>query len=293
MNQHDLKNFLTVAELLHFGRASERCNLSASALTRSIQRLETEVGQQLFLRNNREVQLTRAGIVFREYASRAVREWQSLCEELADDGMVHGAISIYASVTAVYSILPDLLMKYRQRYSEVEIELQTGVAEVAIEKVVAGEIDLAVAALPDRQLRRVEFQPLLTTDLVFIVPKNSMMAELDKIDAETLADLPLVLPSQGLARARVDEWMKKQGLHRNTINEVTGNEGILALVRLGCGVGVVPELVLERSPLRHDVRVIPNAAQLAPYVVGLCSVKKNLERPSVAALWQLAKEWSG
>ena len=291
MNQHDLKNFLTVAEVLHFGRASEMCHLSASALTRSIQRLEAELGQQLFLRDNRTVLLTRAGEVFQEYARKAQRDWLAMCEEIEDDGRVHGAVSIYASVTAVYSVLPDLLMQYRGDYPEVKIELQTGVAEAAIQKVVAGEIDLAVAALPDRLLSRVEFLPLLETDLVFVASRQSVGDKHGNNLEMQLSETPLVLPSRGLARSRVDEWLKKQGFHRNRITEVTGNEGILSLVRLGCGIGVVPELVLERSPLRHDVVVLENSAKLEPYVVGLCSTQKNLERTSVSALWELAKEW--
>ena len=67
MHFHELKNFLVLAELLHFGKASQACNLSPSALTRSIQRTEESLGQPLFLRDNRTVRLTAAGEKFRTY----------------------------------------------------------------------------------------------------------------------------------------------------------------------------------------------------------------------------------
>ena len=61
MTTHELEIFITLADQLHFGRASQTCNLSPSALTRAIQRLEEEVGQPLFIRDNRKVMLTAAG----------------------------------------------------------------------------------------------------------------------------------------------------------------------------------------------------------------------------------------
>jgi len=61
------------------------------------------------------------------------------------------------------------------------------------------------------------------------------------------------------------------------------------MVRMGCGIGIVPELVLERSPFRNDVQKIRSAPKLEPYVVGLCTTSKNLVRPSIEALWKLAK----
>lgn len=287
MNHHEIKNFLTVAETLHFGRASELCNLSPSALTRSIQRLEQELGQELFLRDNRHVQLTFAGEKFRSYAQKALRDWENVCEDLVDDGSVQGALSIYASVTAVYSVLPALLEDYRAEYPNVKLSLQTGAAEESIDKLVSGEIDMAVAALPDRQIGHVQFLPLLTTNLVFVGPKRQV-AGLDYSEPDDLKRLPLVLARSGLSRARVDQCLRELGAHTARISEVSGNEGILAMVRLGCGIGVVPELVLEKSPFRDEVETIQNAPELAPYVVGLCTSNKNLQRASVQAMWNLA-----
>ncbi|QQL45550.1 HTH-type transcriptional activator IlvY [Sulfuriroseicoccus oceanibius] len=290
VNVHELKNFLTLAETLHFGRASQACNLSPSALTRSIQRLEDTVGEPLFLRNNRTVTLTAAGEKFRNYASAAVRDWETFCAELKDDGSVGGLVSIYASVTAVYSLLPELLESYRNAYPEVNLELRTGSAEEAVQQVLSGEIDVAVAALPDRRHASLEFLPLAETGLIFVAPKNHGHIPTSGDDQFDLNRAPLVLPRSGLSRRRIDQWLRKRPNNRpNPTTEVSGNEGILAMVRLGCGIGIVPELVLERSPFRDDLQRIENAPKLAPYVVGLCTTRNNLRRPGIAALWELAQ----
>ena len=291
MDTRELEIFLTLAELLHFGRASQACNLSASALTRTIQRLEEQVEQPLFLRDNRTVSLSPAGEQFRIYARQALQDWQRFSAAIKAEQAVAGTLSIYASITAVYSLLPDLLESYRRAYPEVQLELRTGAAEQAVAQVQTGEIDLAVAALPDRNRTQIEFLPITTTPLVFIAPQQPDETIAVTIEGQLdLSRAPLVLPQAGLSRRRLDKWLKVNRISPNISSEVSGNEAIIPMVRLGCGVGIVPQLVLDRSPFRAEVQILENAPQLEAYVVGLCSTKRNLQRSSVQAFWRLAEE---
>ncbi len=289
MNIEALKSFIKTAELLHFGKASRACNLSPSALTRTIQRLEEEVGQPLFLRDNRSVALTDAGIQLLAYARNAVLEWQHFQETVRTETGVSGTLSIYASITAVYSLLPDLLEAYRASYPTVHLELRTGAAEKAIEQVLTGEIDLAVAALPDRKQAGLQFMPLAETPLVFIAPKSPDFPLAGKNRAIDLSRVPLVVPQSGVARLRLDLWLKEHGTIPNISTEVSGNEALIAMVRLGTGIGIVPQLALERSPFRGEVQIISRAPKLDPYVVGLCTSMRNLKRPAIFTIWELAK----
>jgi len=291
MNIHDTETFLAAADLLHFGQASRACNLSPSALTRSIQRLEAEVGQPLFTRDNRNVALTPAGDRFKKYAQRARTEWKTLQEDLRAEPKISGTLSIYASITAVYSLLPTLLETYRTANPQVQLTLNTGAAEQAVDQVLAGEIDLAVAALPDRPSARIEFLPLAEIPLVFIAPASGEFAEPPRAHGQLdLSKAPLVLPRNGLSRRRLDQWMKKKEILPDIRSEVSGSEALIAMVRLGCGIGIVPQLVLERSPFRNDVQILKHAPKLDPYTVGLCAAKRALARPAVRAFWDLADE---
>ena len=293
MDIRELEIFLTTAELLHFGRASQACNLSPSALTRTIQRLEEQLDQALFVRDNRTVQLSPAGEQFCVYARQAVLDFQSFQDSLAGRQRFVGTLSLYASITAVYSLLPDLLEGYRKSYPDVQLELRTGAAEKAVLQVESGEIDIAVAALPDRRSAGVEFLPIMTTPLIFIAGKQ-LAASIRQIKDRQL-DLdrvPLVLPQAGLSRRRLDKWLKTNRITPNISTEVSGNEAIIPMVHLGCGVGIVPQLVLERSPFRDDVVILERMPQLESYVVGLCSSKRNLQKASVRAFWQLAENQS-
>jgi len=293
MDIRELEIFLTTAELLHFGHASQACNLSPSALTRTIQRLEEQLGEALFIRDNRTVQLSFAGEKFIIYARQALFDFQALQNSLSGRQEFSGTLSLYASITAVYSLLPDLLEIYRKKYPEVQLELRTGDAEKAVLQIETGEIDIAVAALPDRRRRGVEFLPILTTPLIFIAGKSlAVSLQQRTTDRLDLSQIPLVLPQQGLSRRRLDKWLKQHGITPKITTEVSGNEAIIPMVHLGCGVGIVPQLVLERSPFVHDVEILDRAPQLEPYIVGLCSSKRNLQKASVSAFWTLAERRS-
>jgi LysR family positive regulator for ilvC len=283
-----LEIFIKTAELLHFGQASRACNLSPSALTRTIQRMEEQIGQPLFLRDNRSVVLTEAGAQLLAYARNTVLEWQHFHESLTPARSIAGTLSLYASITAVYSLLPELLEAYRKAYPNVQLELQTGAADKAIDQVLSGEIDLAVAALPDRKQDRMEFMPLAETPLVFVASRQANLPR-SKDGMLDLADVPLVTPQSGVARHRLNTWLRNHGIVPHISTEVSGNEALIAMVRLGVGVGVVPQLALERSPFQNEVDVIKKAPRLDPYVVGLCSSKRNLKRPTVRAIWEMAK----
>lgn len=290
MEIRELEVFLVVAEMQHFGRASQICNLSPSALTRTVQRLEEELGQPLFIRDNRTVQMTPAGEKFVLYARNAVQEYHAFQRSLSGRQTLTGSLSIYASVTAVYSILPNLVEVYRQSYPDVQLELRTGAAEKAVTRVETGEIDIAVAALPDRQNAGIDFLPLATTELVFIATKTAAKEIVpDDGCPLDLGRIPLVVPQSGLSRRRLDNWLKKNRIVPNISSEVSGNEAIIPMVHLGCGVGIVPQLVVDRSPFKDKVVVLENAPALEPYIVGLCSNRKNLRKPVLKAFWQLAE----
>jgi LysR family positive regulator for ilvC len=71
---------------------------------------------------------------------------------------------------------------------------------------------------------------------------------------------------------------------------VSGHEAIISMVRLGCGVGIVPRLVLERFAQRNEVRLLDVEPPLEPYVVGLCARRRRLDFPPARAFWDTVPE---
>ncbi len=291
MDYDALRLFLNLSRTLHFARTSRECHVSPSALSRAIQRLEGETGWPLFERDRRSVRLTREGARFAAHARDTLAAWEGLKGELADQrDTLTGSIAIFASVTACQSFLPELLSDFRQRHPGIHIQLQTGYAADALERLGEGRVDVSVAAIPARVPRGLVARVLLHTPLVFAAPRAACEVErLCHRRPLPWTELPVVLPAAGESRAAADHWFRRRRIAPQVYGEVPGSEAILALVSLGCAVGIVPRIVLDESPLRAKVRVLDadDAGEpLGEFRVGVCTQRKKLTSPLVRALWE-------
>ncbi|MGM0825486.1 MAG: HTH-type transcriptional activator IlvY [Pseudomonadota bacterium] len=291
MNFKILKQFLALAETLHFGRASDECYVSISALSRNIRHLEEELGVSLFNRDNRNVVLTQEGQKFLKYARDASSQWHLIRHELTDNpDQLSGEISLYGSVTASYSFLHELLRRFRIAYPIIEIKLRTGDPEHAIAHVLDGKEDLSIAAQPANLPRGLAFKSIATSPLLFIAPLEQQVPNVPTSTPTTpqeWASIPMILSESGVSRARVDEWFRQQHVSPRIYAQVTGNEAIVSMVSLGFGISVVPKIVLDNSPLVDRIRVLDVTPELEPYDIGLFTLKKNLKNPLVDAFWRL------
>jgi len=288
MNIRELKLFRHLAGTLHFGRTSQACNITPSGLTRAMQRLENELGRQLFHRDKRSVRLTQAGLLFREYAEETIHRWSELHNRLSQDSILRGELSLYCSVTAILSILPAIFRRFRAAHPEVRLHLQTGDAAKALFKLYSGEADISVAALPDQQPEGLDFIELIRTPLIFIAPADQPETLVSGGNDIDWRHTPLIVPEHGLSRDRVDRWFAEKGITPYISSQVAGNEAIIAMVGMGCGVGVVPKLVLEQSVLQETVTILEVTPRLEPFSVGVCTAHKNRRNPVIAAFWGIA-----
>ena len=296
MNTRTLEQFLALADTLHFGQASNASNISISALSRNIRSLEDELGVLLFSRDNRSVALTTEGEKFQAYARAATQAWQAVRHELADHSdELLGEVSMYCSVTAAYTILFDLLNNFRMTYPGIELKLHTGNPDYAITRIIEGREDITIAAHPKSLPRGVIFKPVTTSPLLFIAPKehnkNISMDPNVPLKAPRSAKswkvVPMIMSEGGLARNRVDVWFKKMEVTPKIYAQVAGFEAIVSMVSLGLGIGVVPKIVLDNSPMVNRVQVLNVKPELEPYDIGLFTMKKNLKNPLVKAFWGL------
>ena len=289
MDIRELNLFLHLSGTLHFGQTSRACNITRSGLTRTIQRLEHEIGEKLFIRDNRSVALTRAGELFREYAVDVLQHHRNLQVKMAAEHKLRGELSLYCSVTAVLSILPGIIMRFRRAYPDIHLNLQTGDAAAALDKLSSGDADITIAALPDNLPRQISFLKMLETPLIFIGP--SQQEDLERMGSVIDWDsVPIIMPKQGLSRKRCERWFAQKRVSPRIYSYVAGNEAMIAMVAMGCGVGVVPRLVLENSPLHNRVTVLDVRPALEPFTVGACTTRTLKRNPIVQAFWQIAEQ---
>lgn len=286
----DLAAFTHLSESLHFARSAKALHMSPSALTRCIQRIEAGLGQPVLARTKRSVALTRAGEIFRDHARAQLAAHARLVEALAaETDAPTGELRIACTVTACHSVLPKLLARYRARYPRIHLQLSTSDAARCLQRLENDEVDVAVVPEPDDPARELRFVRLAHTELSFIAPSaDKELTRRARLGGSHWAGLPVILPRRGLERERIDAWLEQHGARPEVYAEVEGNEAILAMVALGCGVGVVPELVRKDSPLRGRIEQVDVAKPPRGYHVSLCAKSPTLERRTAAVLWELA-----
>lgn len=279
-DHRELRLFLHLAQTLNFGRTSLDCHVSPATLTRTVQRLEADLGHRLFERGPRGVSLTPEGHRFREYAVQALELWRSYREEHPDPARLTGRLALFATVTACQALLPDLLAPFRAAHPQVRLDLRTGDAAAALARLDEGEVDAVVAGIPARLPEPLISRTVAVSQLVLVTARGLPDPQLDG---------PFVLPHRGLVREAADRWFRARGATPDVVCEPDGHEGLLTLVALGCGTGVVPRLVLEHSAVRDRLTVVPTDPAPDVLPIGLCVRRADLRRPLVAALWSVCQ----
>jgi len=264
MDFQELEAFVALARHLHFARASEALNASPSTLSRIIGRLEDEAGARLFDRDTRRVALTPAGQTFLGFAEEALHRWNQMRQSLDSlDGRLRGTLRVYASVTACYSILPPLVAGLAREHPELRLSVETGDPADAENVLRDGRVDLALAALPEGGFPGMDCFSVQKSPLVFVAAQG-----LVKGAAPDWERVPLILPRRGMARERFDRWTRHRELTVHLAAETAGNEAILALARLGQGLGLVPKIVLENSPFSEGLQIWIPEPGLGDYDIG-------------------------
>lgn len=264
MDFFELEAYVMLTRHLHFARAAEALNASPSALSRIVGRLEDEVGARLFERDTRRVALTAAGQSFLSFAEDTLHRRDLLRQSLDSlDGRLRGTLRVYASVTACYTILPPLVEALGREHPELKLSVETGDPADAESVLRDGRVDLALAALPEGGLAGMDCFSVRKTPLVFVAARGLVTG-----GQPDWATVPLILPRRGLARERFDRWTRQRDLKVHVAAETAGNEAILALARLGQGLGLVPRIVLDNSPFAEGLEVWNPEPGLGDYDIG-------------------------
>jgi len=278
MDFHELEAFLALANTQHFARAAMQVHLSPSALSRLLARLEEEVGVTLFARDTRQVALTPEGETFRAFAEESLHRHADLLLRLGErDDRLRGILRIYASVTACYSVLPPFVAALKTQHPDLRLSVQTGDPSDAASSVREGRAELALDALPTEGFSDLDSYSVRKTPLVFVASTDGaygnlgLSSEIGPTNAnltEVLSSVPLILPKAGIARERFEKWARANSIKPDINAETAGNEAVLALARLGLGLGLVPRIVLDNSPFAEGLMVYNAGPDFGEYDIG-------------------------
>jgi LysR family positive regulator for ilvC len=289
MDIRSLKLYLHLCDSLHFAKTAEQSHVSPSTLSRALQRLEDEVGSKLFERDNRSVTITHAGLEFKRFAEQTLSEWGQLRSRIdPNQQFLRGNLNLYCSVTAAYSHLPTLLDRFRRDHPHVDIKLTTGDPANAVSQIQKNRADIAIIALPEVFPDTLHFTPIDKVPISVIAP--TMHCQVQQWVSQSNIDwakLPYIVPDHGPGRKRIDQWFKQMGIKPNIYAQVSGQEAIVSMVALGCGVGISPEAVIHNSPVRERIQTLASPVAIPAFELGCCCKEKRTNDPIISAFLEI------
>jgi len=228
-----LRYFQTVARLEHVGRAAEKLRVAQPSLSRTLARLENDLGVPLFDRHGRRIRLNRFGTAFLRRVDR----------ELDDAaGLERGAVTVAAESLLV---LTEPLRTFVPGHPLVDVRLSQSSGEGMAEKLRSGDVDLCVTSQP-LSGTDIHSRVLLDEKVMLCVPSGHRLAGRGRVGLADLEGEPFLTTRPGYwQRALVDRLFAKAGLELHVVCEGDEAAVLFQLVDAGLGIALVPSLGLR------------------------------------------------
>ena len=176
-------------------RAIDKLHLSQSALSYQLKEAEIQIGTPIFYRRNKKLILTPVGKKLYAMANRVIKEIDFTESEIkklisGENGVIRISTECYTS----YHWLPSVLKKFNSEFHNVEIQIIFEATHRPIDKLIEGELDVAITSNPEIQ-EKVEYIDLFTDEMFAVVSPQHHWSEKEFIDAEDFKDVKLIIHS--------------------------------------------------------------------------------------------------
>lgn len=248
MSTDQLKNFLAVAEVLNFHKASESMYIAQPALSRQIKNLEDEVGAELFDRTKKQVKLTAAGVFFKNEVGRILK---NLDQARKKAGQIHrgeaGEIMIGHVSSAMYSVLPHFLKTIKTSYPHLKIGLLENSCHLTFTRILDGELHFGILpneAGPDG----IGSAMLYKENFVIVMPRSLKVNLKRNTDLKLLANVDWILPAREDGPQYNDllnGLFQKSGFTPRVVFESPNASTNLRMVSEGLGVTIIAKSAVK------------------------------------------------
>ena len=252
-----LHYFLAVARLEHVTEAARSLHVTQSSLSKTIQRLEEDLGVPLFDRTGRKLRLNQFGSSFLRRAERALFELEQGKQEISDlSGAEFGILKL--AVTAA-STLPHILREFRKKRPNIQFHVQMLTTQEMVTLLHRGEVDFCLSS-PPIQGEDIECQVVFVDPLVVAVPLGHRLADRRSIALTELRDESFVGMKKGYGtRDLVDSICKSAGVDLKYVYEGDEPTRLVTLVEAEIGLAFIPSTAKMSSwdkinyiPVEHD-----------------------------------------
>jgi DNA-binding transcriptional LysR family regulator len=285
-----LEAFLAIAERGSFHAAAAHLNLSQTALSHRIRKLEEMLGVRLIARTTRQLSLTPAGVELLPKARKLIDDMGAAFDGLRWQARrAEERIAIGCLPTIAVMCLPRVLARFKTSYPEMSVRVFDNSASEIAERVQRGEAVFGITIMAaDRW--DLDMQPLGREPFVLVARRDMPLADRIALDWSEIENLPLVrISAETGNRVLIDDAL---GIRREALSwryEVQRVTTAMSLVRSGIGYAIVPELAYDGAADR-DLVAIPLAAPLVQRTLGVVTRKGIPLQPRAAELLALIAE---
>ena len=241
MELTQLKYFQAMAKCRHFTQAAEEMAVSQSALSRSIQKLEQELGVTLFERHGRTSDLTEAGQKFLFHVDRVIRELALAEQEIELDNGGAGVVHLSFLHSLGDTFLPLILRQFHERYPHIDVKLNQQSSSMLAEQLTSGETDICLCSTmnePDTA-----WMYLWSEEMFLVVPEDHPLAQKSRVSLREVGDEPFVaLKPEYTLRQQVNQFLDLAESHPQIVFEGDEVHTLVSFVAAHLGVSVLPHV---------------------------------------------------
>lgn len=284
MDQHQLEQFVAVAEERHFTRAAFRCHIAQSALSSSIRALEHDLGAPSFIRTTRRVELSETGRALLPEARRVLAAMASARDAVDQaTGRVRGNLRI----GRVWAGVGQALASYHARFPEVEITLKQGLSAALVDDVLCGDLDVAFLGLPPHGWPAgIHVISTRSVPVGIACGLEHRLAQRKRVGVTQLAGEVFVAdPGDVASRDAVGKFLARSGVEYRVAFKVTDIPSMLELVAHGAALAFLPKGATESQP---GICYIPLAGYSPSCIAALITADRAVSAATRAFLdiWQ-------
>lgn len=270
--------FYTVATIGNITKASQELMISQPAVSKSIKKLEEQLGGVLFTRTKRGVVLTEEGREFYKYIKQAVEQINNAESKFSDlINLEIGTIRIGISTTLTRQFLLPYLERFHKEYPRINIQILTNVSSELFNKLQMGLLDIVIVNLPYACNSEIEIKELQEVHDVFIVGNSYKKLVGKKMKLGELANYPLVLQAKGsISRSFLDKFLADNKVTLEPEMNLASFTLVCDFTKIGFGIGYSTKEYIHDALENEELYVLNVEPKIPSRKIGLAYSKKNL-----------------
>ena len=257
MNVNQIEQFLDIAATGNMSRSAERLHLAQPALSRSLGRLEQELGVRLFDRMGKRVILTAQGQCFLEYANSILDTIHNARRALSEDAELEGCLHIGTLESLCFFRLPGLMHQFRLEHPKVSLRVTTGSPEELIEKMERGQVDLICILDEPRYSNSWHKCNEIPEEVVFAASPDIDLGHPGPYRVAELLDKPFFLTERNANYRRTfDRFLASRQIELTPSLEISDTSFIIKMLEHSSGISLLPRFAVAEPASRGDLRIL-------------------------------------